>query len=410
MKNRIFILLVSAIVFTNAYSQVKIEGEVRSRSELNSGTEAPLTEEQNRAFVTVLRSRLNVIYSQEKVIAKVTVQDTRTFGSVAPGTLATNTTGLYEAWGEYAFTGTFSARLGRQILEYDDKRLFSASNWSNTGNAHDVLLLDYHTDDLRINLVGGWNNPGDNKFERLYDVDKSYKSLLLFWLSKQAGIVNITPVYVNESFQYEHAEGEDFYRHYRNTLGGNILLKEKNSPFSVYATAYYQFGRDNKQNKLNASLLALRADYTIRPSVAVLAGVDYYSGSRNDLAPGYSHTFNKLYGSNHNFNGSMEYWKNPPVQGLWDIYAGVTVRPLRALKINGTFHSFSLVKEHVAIDKKGLGSEFDLTIDYQLAPQVAIQGGWSAYFTTHTTKVVKGVNDTDIKFPQWAYIQVGFKF
>ncbi|MCC8154561.1 MAG: alginate export family protein, partial [Tannerellaceae bacterium] len=221
MKNKILILLVLAIAFTQTNTQLKIGGEVRSRSELNDGVEKPLTDGQDATFVTNLRSRIHIGYHKDNVTTRIVVQDTRTFGSVAPGTLATNTAGLYEAWGKYTFTDQVSFTIGRQILEWDDKRLFSASNWSNTGNAHDALLLDYNLPGFRLNLVGAWNNTADNKFDKLYDIDKSYKSLLVIWLSKQIGIVNIAPIYVNESFQYENEE-ENLYRHYRNTLGGNV--------------------------------------------------------------------------------------------------------------------------------------------------------------------------------------------
>ncbi len=409
MRNKIFILLVVAIVFTQGHAQLKIGGEIRTRSELNDGAEKPLTDGQDATFVTNSRSRLYIDYRKGNLATKVVVQDTRTLGSVAPGTLATNTTGLYEAWGQYAFNEYFSFTIGRQILEWDDKRLFSASNWSNTGNAHDALLLDYSTPGFRLNVAGGWNNTADNKFDKIYTIDKSYKSLLVIRLSKQAGIVNIAPIYVNESFQYEN-ETNKLYRHYRNTVGGNILISPDKLPFSVYGTAYYQFGRDNKQNKLNASLLAIKADYRFHPLFTLQAGVDYLSGSDKELKAGHNHTFNKLYGSNHNFNGSLEYWKNPPVQGLLDKYAGVTFKPSGKIKVNGTFHAFSLVKEHAITSKKGLGSELDLTVDYQLASQLAIQGGWSAYFRNNTTEVVKGLEGQDTRFPHWAYLMLSFKF
>ncbi|MCD7930744.1 MAG: alginate export family protein [Tannerellaceae bacterium] len=286
--------------------------------------------------------------------------------------------------------------------------MFSASNWSNTGNAHDALLLKYTPEDFTIHLGGAWNNGSDVNFETAYD--QTYKSLIYTWLSRRFGAVDISAIFVNEGFQKGNTPEEVKHRHHRNTIGGNIALDDKNIPLYLYATLYHQFGHDRVGKDLSANLFAFRAEYTFQPTILALAGVDYLSGIAYDETDGKNHTFNKLYGTNHAFNGSMEYWGTPPTQGLVDIYAGITVKPFKKFQVNGTYHQFSTVKKLAETGKKGLGSEVDITLDYNLSPHLAFQGGWSGYFTTDGTKEVDGLTGIDTHFPQWAYLMITFKF
>lgn len=54
--------------------------------------------------------------------------------------------------------GKYSANIGRQVLQYDDNRLFTKANWSSTPNAHDALKLKYKFSDFEANIVYGWKN------------------------------------------------------------------------------------------------------------------------------------------------------------------------------------------------------------------------------------------------------------
>ena len=48
---------------------------------------------------------------------------------------------VYEAYVETYFTDHLFLRIGRQGVELDNGRLFSAANWSQSGRAHDGLNL-----------------------------------------------------------------------------------------------------------------------------------------------------------------------------------------------------------------------------------------------------------------------------
>jgi hypothetical protein len=378
--------------------QIGINGEIRSRIEYRDGFRKPLADTLDAAAVGSLRTRIQLDYAHEKIKAKISLQDARIYGQTGVSDTR-NSLGVYEAWGSYAFTPAFSITLGRQPIEYDDKRLLTVSNWSQTGNAHDLLLLKYESPGcFKLHLGSAWNNGGDNEYEKVYAVSKSYKALTYIWFGKQAGWFDLSALWLNDVFDYGEAETETGKKAFRHTLGGNLGLQRKNLPFSFYATAYYQFGHDPHNHPLDAWLLALNTAYRFTEAWTLKAGVDYFSKN-----------FNKLYGSNHSFNGSMEYWTSLPAQGLCDVYGSLTFRPVPRFDINATVHTFALTENLPETGRKNLGAEADLTANYAVSPQLSIQGGWSVYFKTRQTDVLKAQTGTGAHFPQWAYIMLTFK-
>ena len=105
--------------------------------------------------------------------------------------------------------------------------------------------------------------------------------------------------------------------------------------------------------------------------------------------------------------GSMEYWTTPPAQGLSDLYFGIETKPLEKLKADLTFHKFDLAKRP-AVGNKDLGSELDLTVNYDVFPEFSVQGGYSTYFLTDAVKTAKKIT-TKVDTPTWAYVMLTFK-
>jgi len=63
------------------------------------------------------RSQLNFNYKQEKLKAKLTFKNVRTWGNVATTTqVDKNGIALFEAWAYYNFDTKWSARLVRQVI------------------------------------------------------------------------------------------------------------------------------------------------------------------------------------------------------------------------------------------------------------------------------------------------------
>lgn len=401
-----FGLLVSGLTYAQT---VKVDGEIRTRSEYRSGYSKPLADSVPSTLLSSLRTRINLSYSDAKIKAKISLQDTRNYGSTNLTGTGTENFGVLEAWGAYAFTPDFSMKLGRQILEYDDKRLLSGANWSNTGKAHDAMLLTYENKDLKAHVGTAYNNNSTDEYSATeYTGGAPYKYMSFVWLAKSIEKLNVSAIWVNDGGQKGTTNDLLSKLIIRNTLGGNVEFKDKECPVYAYATAYYQFGHDRSDNSLSAYLLAVKLKGNLTKTLSLTLGVDSYSGSKYDIESGKNNTFNKLYGTNHLLNGTIDYWSSLPTRGLLDLYGGLTFVPSKKFNIDATFHSFSLAQQYSATNaKKGLGSELDFTANYIVSPLFTIQGGWSRYFTNDLSNSIKKLSG-DVK-SNWAYVMVSFK-
>ena len=407
MKQLVFItaiLLLSAIQLVA--QSIKVDAEIRSRAEYRAGFREPLADTLNPAFVNNLRTKLNVSYASQNIKAKVSLLDARTFGSTET-TETGNSLGILEAWGEYNFTPEFSFSLGRQALNYDDGRLFSYADWVNTPPAHDILLVKYNAEKWNIHLGSAYNNAGDVLYQGITPYAVSYKTLNFIRAEKNFGLLSASALWINDSHQ--SGTENNVTTTYRNTTGGNLWLTNKQNPFTFLLTGYYQFGRDKTNKKLNAYLLSLKANQQLNEKYSLQIGSDLFSGSAYNIENGKSNTFNKLYGTNHTFNGSAEYWTALPAQGLIDVFAGATAKFSKKINLNLVYHYFSTQKKIDANGTKSIGSEIDITANYTVNEQFTLQGGWSAYFANKGTDILKNKTGIDTRFPQWAYIQLTFK-
>jgi hypothetical protein len=222
--------------------------------------------------------------------------------------------------------------------------------------------------------------------------------------------LDFSAIWVNDAFDYRQSEAETAKKISRNTIGTNLGLNKREIPFSFYATAYHQFGRDTENKRLDTWLLALNTAYRLSGNWSLAAGVDYFSGtSSGESLEGKNKTFNKLYGSNHSFNGSMEYWTRLPSQGLLDVYGSLLFKPFAGFDATLSFHSFALPEALPETNDRNIGSEIDLTLNYAFSPQLSLQGGWSTYFANRQTAILKEQTGISTQFPHWAYLMITFK-
>lgn len=431
----IITLLFGAYPFiTYAQHEFSMDAEYRPRAEVRSGYSKPLSKECDPEFLMLQRVRIGGSYFSKYVKARLTLQDSRVFGQMTQQGKSLTTdksTGLflYEAWAELLFPRGFSFRIGRQELNYDDQRLFSKSDWSNTGNAHDLARLMFRSGAVKADLGYAYNNNQTNPLTSEYEYGNDfYRNMLFLWVSgdiRPAGLT-LSGLAVREGFQETKKEmGEDnttvisttYLNHYRYTYGANIGFNKKNFPLSAGLSAYGQSGETKNGIDLSAFMLALKLDYKIIKPLTFTLGGDWYSGTSASVDPKKkTNTFMGLYGSNHRFNGAIDYWTptSAPVGGLIDLYLQAKYKINDKIDASGGFRTFRLAKE-IAADNgdKGLGHEIDVDLSYKFCKIALIKGGYSCYFCTDLTKRVKGVTlpqpapeTYSTRFSQFAYVSI----
>jgi hypothetical protein len=398
-------------------SQTTIDAEFRPRTEFREGFRKPLADTLNPAIITFQRTRLNTDYKSKILNARISLQDSRIWGNTDNKT-NTSKVEVYEAWAEYLVASGFSIQMGRQPLKYDDQRLLAAPNWSNTGTSHDAFVFKYKSPFITAHLGAAYNNTKDTLLDISYSytAKQNYKALGYLWLSKElyAG-TTLSLIGITEEFQ----NTKNYLITYpRYTFGGNLLYANDSSVWGATLTGYYQQGKDPGKvdgksiANLKAYFLAAKASYKILPILSANIGVDYFSGSATDIESDKSHTFNRLYGATHTFNGYMEYFVSTPTQGLIDYYLGVTGNITPKFSVELTGHSFSFDKDFLynkVKTEKNLGSELDLVLNYTASKEIAVQGGYSRYFNSSSTKSYFKTVDVATHTQQWAYVMFTFK-
>jgi hypothetical protein len=414
------ICILSAISFTNILAQTTIDGEFRPRIEFRDGVKKPLTDTLKPDYITLQRTRLSANYKSGILNTQLTLQDSYVWGQT--DTKSVTTIGVYEAWVELLLIKDFSATIGRQAIKYDDQRIFSVSNWTNSGQAHDLVLFKYKVSKLKTHLGLAYNNSKDTTLEIDYTV-KLYKNMEFTWLSYDFDKgLTFSAIAIDEGMQKTTNYTNTYFR---NTIGSNLVFTNDSMPFNFKLCGYYQFGRSNVYDtaklaknstfaNLNAYMIAAKISYKFFNPLQIFAGTDIYSGSSYSAPNNKSTTFNKLYGSNHTFNGYMEYWYNLPKAGLKDFYFGLNSQLINSLSAEINYHIFSLYRNYQYTDSKkiktvlspNLGSELDFTFLYKLSSETTIQGGYSIYFKNNNTEKVLKTFGSSTRMPQWAYIML----
>jgi hypothetical protein len=415
-----FIISILALDFSFTNAQTTIDGEFRPRSELRAGFKKPLADTLTPALITLQRTRLTLNYKSGILTSRITLQDSRVWGQTDART--TTQTGILEAWAEILLRPGFSVTVGRQALQYDDQRIFGVSNWSNTGQAHDLILLKYKNRRIVAHLGMAYNNQKDTILEINYAV-KQYKEMAYSWLSYDFGKgLSLSAIALNEGLQKKTDYSKTYFR---NTMGVNLVLQNDSLPLSFKIGGYFQFGKSNAYDTAKLSrnvtfadlqgyLIQAKASYRFFDQLQLFAGIDVFSGTSYSEPNNKSFTFNKLYGTNHTFNGFMEYWSVLPKAGLKDFYLGTASNPAKNLSAEINYHIFSLfsdfqytnsnkVKEVLSRD---LGSELDLTLIYKLSQEISIQGGYSIYFKNSNSGKILKTFGAPAKTPEWAYIML----
>lgn len=411
--NKISILLMMILLSIGAQAQFTLSAEFRPRTEYTHGLKALAVENSDYGLFTTQRSRLNFLYKGTDLQARIVLQDIRVFGNTKQLNETDGLTSIHEAWAEAKLAENFSIRIGRQELVYDDTRILGNVNWAQQGRSHDLFLLKFEKK-FKLHAGFAFNMAEANLTSTVYTLAGNYKAMQFVWLHKDHKKLNYSLLLLNNGMQVTNTNG-DFEVAYSTTAGGRLVVPIND--VSLNANLYYQFGKDNLNQNLNAFNILAEARIPVGKKLKLTAGTEYLSGgqefnSDNELV---NTAFNPLYGTNHIFNGWMDYYyvgNHINSVGLLDLYLKTAFQMHEKSAIMLNFHSFSATSDIVnplqpgTAYSRNLGLEIDFSIDYKLNEMSNVILGYSHYLGNESTEIIKGGSKDELS--NWAWVMFQF--
>ena len=416
-KLQIAFLILAIALPSMASAQFVLSAELRPRAEYRHGFKSPAITDMDAAAFVSQRSRLNVAYKNDKMKFGLSLQDVRVWGDVPQLNLSDDSFSLHEAWGEYFITPEFSIKAGRMELAYDDSRMLGNVDWAQQGRSHDIGLLKYEKNAWKVHAGMAYNQDQERLAGRVYTVIGNYKTMQLLWINHNEGNLDVSALFLNNGKQEIYLYEETYPTRYSQTIGATGTYKL--NPVVFNASIYKQMGKEIGDKDMNALFFAINAKWSINENFSLTPGFEYLSGTsqRDAINPTYNeiNSFNPFYGTNHKFNGHMDYYyvgNHINNVGLQDIFLKANYSKNK-LSAGADLHFFSAAADILNPNDlsknmdNNLGQELDLYIGYKLATGVTLNVGYSQYFTTETTLQLKGGNKDETS--NWAWVSLTFK-
>lgn len=383
--------------------------QIRPRFEYRNGFKSLIKDTESPTSFVSQRSRLNFNYKQEKLKLKLTLQNIRTWGDVA--TIATadkNGIAVFEAWAQYDFDTQWSARFGRQVISYDNQRIFGEIDWAQQGQSHDAAVLSFHPKNHRLDLGFAMNANAENLVAPTTPYTTNYKSMQYAWYHTQFSKLNLSLLLLNTGYEYAKTV-TDLKVNYKQTFGTYLSYKDKK-----WDTNLGLYGQTGKSSGKNVTALNFDANlgYAVTAKFKATLGYEFLSGKdQNDTSTDFK-SFTPLFGTNHAFNGLMDYFyvgNHINSVGLQDAYLKLNYTQNK-WQFNIIPHVFSA--PNVVLDSNNsemdsyLGTEIDFTTNYILQKDIVLTAGYSQMFGSKTLERLKGGDASNTN--NWVWLMVSF--
>ncbi|MGG7035157.1 MAG: hypothetical protein ACI7YS_08185 [Flavobacterium sp.] len=391
--------------------------QLRPRYEYRNGFGSPINDKTGEipgSFISQ-RSRLNFNFKQDKLKTKLTLQNVRVWGDmIITPSAYTNGIGLFEAWAQYDFNANWSTRIGRQVISYDNQRIFGEIDWAQQAQSHDAAMITFKKQKSQLDFTAAFNAQGQNNLTPQpisYNVS-TYRNMQFAWYHNQMEKLGVSLLALNTGYDFPNAPVTppvESKTYYKQTFG--TYLTYKAGKLTGDLGLYAQTGKNNNKD-VSAFYGGFNLGYAVSDKFSAGLGFEHLSGTAQDDTSGKNKSFSPLFGTNHAFNGHMDYFYVGNYQntvGLNDAY----------LKFNYTHNkwNFLLMPHYFAaaatvLDANGakmdnyLGTEIDFNASYAVQKDITVSGGYSQMFGTSTMERVKGAN-TDIT-NNWAWVMISF--
>lgn len=396
---------------------VTISGEVRPRYEYRHGYKSLIPDGKDAANFISQRTRLNAFFGNETFRFGLVIQNVSVWGDVKQLNVSSlNGTAIHQAWGEVIFNKKLSIKIGRQEIVYDDHRIFGNVGWAQQARSHDAAIIMYKpSKNHRVDIGLAYNANGASLYKT--DYTGSYRSFQYLWYHGTFDKVGVSFLALNNGVAYEDNADSTQKVAYSQTIGPRITYK--NAGITANGAFYYQGGKDASDNSLSAMYFSANIAYKITKKFSVGIGGEYLSGTSSEAKAGgeTDKSFKPLYGTNHKFNGWMDYFYVGSYMngnGLVDINLPIIYKVdkfvFKLIPHYFTAAATVAVKQADGTWKdynNGLGTEIDFTVGYVMSKSMVISGGYSQMFATETLGVIKGGNYQNTN--NWAWVMFTFK-
>ncbi|MFD2565949.1 alginate export family protein [Pseudotenacibaculum haliotis] len=404
----------SFLLFTilmSANAQVKVDAELRPRFEYRHGFKTLFPDNADPAAFISQRTRLKLNYKVEKYDFYISLQDIRVWGDV-PQLVTADNSGLsiHQAWAKIRFDSNFALKIGRQEIIYDDSRFFGNVDWAQQARSHDVALLQYKKGAERFDIGFAFNQDNESLTGTTLTTPGTYKAFQYVWYHKDWSNFSASFLFLNNGLQFiDAANSDNNETRYSQTLGSHMKYGKKRLKFT--GNFYYQFGSDVADNDLNAYLLGLDLSYKASDKTKLGLGIEIQSGNDNGApSNGKNKAFSPFYGTNHKFNGLMDYFfvgNHFNNVGLQDIYVNSNFKLNAKSNLVIAYHNFSAQADLMNSNKKQLGSELDMVYSYKIQKDLFLKVGYSQLFPSEGMEILKG--NTDGNTNNWGWVMLVVK-
>ena len=408
MKKFLLFLFFGIFSFMAFAQEFEASLQLRPRFEFRNGYKTLLNEHQDPASFVSQRSRLMLNYEDTPLRLKFSLQNIRVWGDVPTMTTADNNgIAVFEAYGDYFIAPELKVRVGRQVLSYDNQRIFGEVDWAQQGQSHDALLLTYlPATSQRLDLGFALNSNAENLVEIPYSVN-NYKAMQFAWYHLEYGTSGLSFLVANTGFD-SGIVGENRKTEYLQTFGSYFRFSK--GSFSGDLGGYGQTGKRNSRT-VEAFYAGANLNYKIDSNWIMGIGGEYVSGTDLNDNTGKNYSFTPLFGTNHAFNGFMDYFyvgNHQNSVGLVDGYAKLSYINGR-LGMSAVPHIFYAEGEIIGSEGENdlfLGTEVDIMANYRIHKDVSLNLGYSQMFGTPSMEVLKGVDSSRVQ--NWAWIMLSF--
>ena len=422
MKNKLLIttLLFVVFAFRGKSQELSIDADIRPRLEYLNGFGSLLPDGVDAGLFVQQRSRLKFGYTTDKFSTYLSVQDVSVWGDTPQIAAADNNNSfsLAQAWIDFKFGSGWSTKLGRQALSYDDQRIFGGLDWAMQGRFHDAALLKYSKEGFKFDLGVAFNQNGVSRQTTLFDPNNAgnaravfdYKGMVYAWLHKDWEKFSASVLVANNSYQNLGDDGQTPVdgNVNRQTFGTHLVAKPTKG-LSIAANVYGQTGEFTEDIDLSAYNAMLEVTY--KPGKTLFGlGFETLSGDENGGTDGEIESFFPIFGTNHKFNGYMDYFyvgNHANNVGLNDIYAKTVIKTGEKSSLLLKAHYFSGAESLGDNVDDYLGTEIDIVFTQKLLAFATLKIGYSHMFASDSMEILKGVPEpADNQFWGWAMLVV----